>query len=167
MDMNAALNEMIAVIETMDPAIVAGGIIFWASVLASIVIFGVVRYLLKGIGYSKMYRKAGEDPWKAFIPVYNTYTNYQISWNSKFFFLFAALYALFSVMTGTTLTLQLVSLIAGIALIVVDAKQNIKMAKLFGKGAGTGIALMFFPGITSLILGLGKAEFQAEMIENN
>ena len=42
---------------------------------------------------------------------------------------------------------------------MVDAKQNIKMAKLFGKGTGTGIALVFFPGITSLILGLGKAEF--------
>ena len=33
--------------------------------------------------------------------------------------------------------------------------------KLFGKGAGTGIALIFFPGITSLILGLGKAEYTA------
>ena len=51
--------------------------------------------------------------------------------------------------------------------VFVVVKQNIKMAKLFGKGAGTGIALIFFPGITSLILGLGKAEFQGEMIENN
>ena len=52
-------------------------------------------------------------------------------------------------------------------MIVVDVKQHIKMAKLYGKGAGTAVALMFFPCITSLILGLGKAEFQAEMIENN
>ena len=58
------------------------------------------------------------------------------------------------------LAAQLAVIAAGIALLVVTVKQNVKMAKLFGKGAGTGIALMFFPGITSLILGLGKAEFQ-------
>ena len=66
-----------------------------------------------------------------------------------------------------TLIPQLAAAATGITLIVVMVKQNIKMAKLFGKGAGTGIALIFFPGITSLILGLGKAEFQGEMIENN
>ena len=46
-------------------------------------------------------------------------------------------------------------------MVVVDVKQHIKMANLFGKGAGTGIALIVFPGITSLILGLGKAEYAA------
>ena len=84
------------------------------------------------------------------------------------FFLAAALYILLNAFANSAmLALQLVSAAAGIALIVVMVKQNVKMAKLFGKGKGTGIALMFFPGITALILGLGKAEFQAEMIENN
>ena len=69
--------------------------------------------------------------------------------------------------SAEALAIQLAVIAASIALIVVTVKQNVKMAKLFGKGAGTGIALMFFPGITSLILGLGKAEFQGEMIENN
>lgn len=63
--------------------------------------------------------------------------------------------------------MQLAAAAAGIALVVVIVKRNVKMAKRFGKGAVTGIALMFFPGITSLILGLGKAKFQGEMIENN
>jgi hypothetical protein len=128
----------------------------------------VIRYLLTAIGYSKMFRKAGVAPWKAFIPVYNTYNNYKLSWNGKMFFLSAALYILLTVLGGAeALALQLAAGAAGIALIVVMVKQNVKMANLFGKGNGTGIALMFFPGITSLILGLGKAEFQGEMIENN
>ena len=131
-------------------------------------ICGLVRYLMYAIGYSKMYRKAGVAGWKAFIPVYSDYNNYKISWNGKFFFLSAALYILLTVLSGAeALAVQLAAAAAGIALIVVIVKQNVKMAKLFGKGAGTGIALMFFPGITSLILGMGKAEFQAEMIENN
>ena len=162
------INEMMATIEAMDPEILAGGLLVVAGIFAAIFVLGVIRYLLTAIGYSKMYRKAGEAGWKAFIPVYNTYNNYKISWNGKFFFLYAALYILFgAIANGTGIAMQLAAAAAGIALLVVDVKRNVKMAKRFGKGAGTGIALIFFPGITALILGLGKAEFQAEMIENN
>ena len=155
------MNEMMATIEAMDPEIVVGGLILVAGIFAAIMALGVIRYLLTAIGYSKMYRKAGEAGWKAFIPVYNTYNNYKISWTGKFFFLSAALYILVTALSNSAmLAAQLAVIAAGIALLVVTVKQNVKMAKLFGKGAGTGIALIFFPGITSLILGLGKAEFQ-------
>ena len=155
------INELIKGIEAMDPEILAATIVMFAGFFAILAAIAVIRYLMKGIGYSKMYRKAGEAGWKAFIPVYNTYTNYKISWAGKFFFLYAALYILLSLFNGSAVVaLQLAAAAASIALIVVMVKQNIKMAKLFGKGNGTGIALMFFPGITSLILGLGKAEFQ-------
>ena len=159
---------MMAKIEIMDPEILAGGIVFLAGLFAAMVAYNVIRYLMKGIGYGTMYRKAGVAPWKAFIPVYNIYNNYKLAWAGKFFFLFAALYILLNTLMGVeALALQMVAAAAGIALLVVDMKQNIKMAKLFGKGNGTGVALFFFPGITSLILGMGKAEFQGEMIENN
>ena len=156
------INEMMATLEAMDPEILAGGLILVAGIFAAIMALGVIRYLLTAIGYSKMYRKAGEAGWKAFIPVYNTFNNYKISWNGKMFFLSAALYILVTALSNSAmLAAQLAVIAAGIALIVVIVKQNVKMAKLFGKGAGTGIALIFFPGITSLILGLGKAEFKA------
>ena len=156
------INEMMATIEAMDPEILAGGLLVVAGIFAAIFALTVIRYLLIAIGYSKMYRKADIAPWKAFIPVYHTYNNYKLSWNGKMFFLAAALYILLSVLGGAeALAIQLAVIAAGIALMVVTVKQNIKMAKLFGKGTGTGIALIFFPGITSLILGLGKAEFKA------
>ena len=160
-NMDIMINELIAEVGKMDPEILAGGIVSLAGLFAVIVACNVIRYLMKGIGYSAMYRKAGVAPWKAFIPVYNTYNNYKLAWNGKFFFLSAALYILMSILGGAeALALQLVAGAAAIALIVVDMKQNIKMAKLFGKGNGTGVALFFCPGITSLILGLGKAEFR-------
>ena len=156
------INEMMATLEAMDPEIVVGGLILVAGIFAAIMALGVIRYLLTAIGYSKMYRKAGEAGWKAFIPVYNTYNNYKISWNGKMFFLSAALYILVTALSNSAmLAAQLAVIAAGIALLVVTVKQNVKRAKLFGKGAGTGIALIFFPGITSLILGLGKAEYMA------
>ena len=150
------MNELIAAIETMDPETVAAAILTSTAIVAAVVLGALIRYLMTAIGYSKMYRKAGEAGWKAFIPVYNTYNNYKIAWNGKFFFLYAALYILFNAISGDThLAMQLAAAAAGIALVVVIVKQNVKMAKRFCKGSVTGIALMFFPGITSLILGLG------------
>ena len=157
------MNELIAAIETMNPEAIAATILAFTGVFVTVAAIALIRYLMAAIGYSKMYRKAGEAGWKAFIPVFNTYTNYKISWNAKFFFLSAALFVLVKVVSGSdAMVMQMASMAAAIALIVVAVKQNIKMAKRFGKGAGTGIALILFPGITSLVLGLGKAEFIAE-----
>ena len=167
-NLDFVINEMIAALEAMDPEILAGGILFWAGAIAAIAACVAIRYLMTAIGYSKMYRKAGEAPWKAFVPLYNIYNNYKISWNAERFCQYIALYVMFTVMSNSSmLSLQLAGMLAGIILIAVMVNQNIKMANLFGKGTGNGIALMFFPGITSLILGLGKAEFQAEMAANN
>lgn len=155
-------NELITAIEAMDPAILGGAVLATTAIVAIVAICGLIRYLLTAIGYSRMYRKAGVAGWKAFIPVYNTYNNYKISWAGKFFFLSAALYIVLNAVSGSdTLVMQLLTIASGIALIVVVVKQHLKMAKLFGKGAGTAIALIFFPGITAMILGLGKAEFNA------
>lgn len=158
-------TEIMTAIEAMGPdaaeAMAFGISVILVAMIAAL-IYAVTRYLMKGIGYSAMYRKADVAPWKAFIPFYNIYNNYKLSWNSKMFFVSAALYILLGLVGNSTmLSVQLAGIAASIALIVIEAKQNIKMAKLFGKGAGTGIALMFLPGITSLILGLGKAEYNA------
>ena len=155
------MNELITAIETMDPVMLGGAALATTTIIAATIACGLIRYLMTAIGYAKMYRKAGEAGWKAFIPVFNTYNNYKIAWNGKFFFLYAALYVLFgAIANGTGIALQLAAAAAGIVMVVVDVKRNVKMAKRFGKGAGTGIALIFFPGITAMILGMGKAEFQ-------
>ena len=160
--MDIIINEMIAAVEAMDPEILAGGILLFAGLFAAMVAGVVIRYLLKAIGHSKMYRKAGVAGWKAFIPVYNTYNNYKISWNGKMFFLYAAL-SVVSFFIGNQ-TEGMMAMLAGavsLGVLFMALKQSIRMAKLFGKGTGTGIALMFFPGFTSLVLGLGKAEYTA------
>ena len=157
---DAVFDQLIAEIEVMDPEILAGGIVFYAGLLAAIVAITVIRYLMIAIGYSRMYRKAGVAGWKAFIPVYNTYNNYKISWSGKFFFLYLVLHILTSALgSSEQLLLSLIAAAAGITLIVIAVKQNIKMANIFGKGAGTAILLILFPGITALVLGFGKAEF--------
>ena len=58
--------------------------------------------------------------------------------------------------------MALVGAAVSIGAIYMAVKQNMNMAKRFGKDIGTGIALILFPGVTSLILGLGKSEYIAE-----
>ena len=161
------INELITALKAMDPTVLGSAFLATTAIVAAIAVCGLIRYLLSSIGYSKMYHKAGEAGWKAFVPFYNTYNNYKISWNSQRFFQYVVLYILFTAMRNSTmLSLQLGGILAGIMLIVVMVTQNVNMAKRFGKGLGNGIALMFFPGITSLLLGLGKAEFQEQTSEN-
>ena len=155
------MNALINALASMDPNSVAGAALASTAILGIAALAGIVRYLMHAIGFSAMYRKAGVAGWKAFIPVYNTYNNYKISWNGKLFFLYAALMLASSSGIFSEGSLALVGTAISIALVVMVVKQNLNMAKLFGKGVGTAIALVLFPGITSLILGLGKAEFQA------
>jgi hypothetical protein len=158
-------EELMAALQTLDPAALeaaAGALVALYIVIVAALVYVVARYLLRSIGLSTMYRKAGVAPWKAFIPVYNIYNNYTISWNAKMFFLYAALGIASTVLGACTEgALGLVSAAAGLGVIVMAVKQNMKMAKCFGKGTGTGILLILFPGITSLVLGLGKAEYPA------
>ncbi len=164
-------EDLMAALQAMDPEMIkaaAGGLVALYIIAIAAIVYFFARYLLRSIGLCSMYHKAGVAPWKAFIPFYNTYNNYKLAWAGKFFFLFAALnIASFALGFFAEGVLALVSMAASIGIIYMVVKQNMNMAKLFGKGTGTGIALILFPGITSLILGLGKAEFQGEMIENN
>ena len=162
------MNELITAVEAMNPENLAYAIVTSAAILALIVISALIRYLMQAIGYSKMYRKAGVAGWKAFIPVYSTYNNYKISWNRETFLVFVALNCVLNSLGGAeTLVPQLAAAVTGITLIAVIIKQNVMMANLFGKGKGTGIALILFPGITTLILGLGKAEYLGEKPDTN
>ena len=156
------MNELTAAIEAMDPNVVTGLALATTGVIIGSIITALVRYLLISIGYSKMHRKAGEAGWKAFIPFYREYINYSICWNSKLFFLYLVLGTVTSFLSTYGYTegaMAIVALVVGIGTLYLVFKQNVRMAKSFGKGVGTGIALVFFPGITSLVLGLGKAAF--------
>ena len=157
------MNEIIAMIETADPAELAGVILASTGLIIFIAAIVLIRYLMQAIGYGKMFKKAGEASWKAWVPFYNIYTTYKISWKGLFFFVYFAL----ATLAKLPIDMPFVIFAFTVGTFVVSVMQGIKMAALFGKGKGTGVALVFFPGITSLILGLGNAEFQGEMIENN
>ena len=151
------MNEITAMIEAAGPEALAGVILASTGLIILAAAIVLIRYVMQGIGYGKMFKKAGEASWKAWVPFYNAYMTYKISWKGLFFFIYLAL----SIVAKLPIDMTYVVSAAAIASMVIAVMQSIKMAALFGKGKGTGFALAFFPGITSMILGLGKAEYTA------
>jgi hypothetical protein len=150
------MYEIITIIENMDPTVLGGAVLAITGLTTILAVAALVRYVMCGIGFGKMFQKAGEASWKAWVPFYNTYMNYKISWKGLFFFIYLAL----TIVAKLPIDMSFVLSAAAIASLVIAILQSIKMAALFGKGKGTGFALAFFPGITSMVLGLGQAEFQ-------
>jgi len=83
-------------------------------------------------------------------PTVNDVTGYHIDMNADL-----TKYPVF--LTGCA-----ISCIAGI---IIDVVVCIKLAKAFGKGVGYTLGLIFLPNIFTLILGFGKAEYNAKNLE--
>lgn len=157
MEFEQAFNQVLA---DTDPVSLVEGL-YVLGVLGIILLVGsIIWYFVSAIGYCKMFSKAGDRGWKAFIPFVRDYTRFKISWNPKLYWLYLAAVILAGVpglFDGLVWTIIVYA--ASIALIVLHIVLCIKLAKSFGKGAGTGILLLFFTFIVSLVLGFGKSEY--------
>ena len=154
------MEELTQGLEGMDPAELALGAGFVGILLTLVVIGHILWFFISAIGYRKMFLKAGERGWKAFIPYYSDFIKFKMSWNGKAFWLYLiGLILLYVLPSDENLILSLICLACAVVVVVMMAKMKIRLAKSFGKGKGWGWLLFFFPFIVSLILGYGKAEY--------
>lgn len=160
------MEEFMQGLESMDPAELALGAGVVGMLLTLAIIGSVFWFFISAIGYRKMFMKAGEDGWKAFIPYYKSFICFKISWTNKIFwpFLISLLLVHFLPNTGELLMI-LLNVAAIIVNFVLGIKLDIRVAKAFGKTTGWGVLLFFFPFIVSLILGYGKAEYLGNTTE--
>lgn len=169
--MNDILNNMTEA-EALD--VVAGLGIFGAltAVIAAILTtFGIALYFIGAIGYYKMFQKAGEKGWKAFIPFYNDYIRFRIAWDVKQYWPYLISIIAVELLSWTdNFIVSLILLAAAVVAIVYMAKLAVYTAKAFGKGTGWGVLFLFFPFISSLIVGFGDAQYvkgqEPEITEN-
>ena len=117
------------------------------------VVLSVVWYILILATGWKMYEKANEPGWKSIIPIYNTYTCYKFTWDTKIFWIYILCTALGEVLPS--LLGSLVSLAATVLMIV----QLYKLSKAFGHGVGFTVGLFFLRPIFLLILGFGGSVY--------
>ena len=117
-----------------------------ASMLMGMMMFVVAVYVVIAIANWKLFSKAGEDGWKALIPVYNTIVLFKIAGITPWLILgyFAA------VIPG----------IGALVCLGITIYAYAKLAKAFGQGVGFTIGLILLNPIFTLILAFGKAEYQ-------
>lgn len=153
------MNEFSQALSGMDPGELALGAGLLGAMATLIGVFGIVWFFVSALGYFKMFQKAGQRAWMAFIPLLRDYVRFKMSWNMKAFVIYIACFAVGQILeaTGNPL-LTLAALVFMIVALVHMVKLDIRLARSFGKGTGWGVLLLFFPFVVSLILGFGKAE---------
>ena len=110
-----------------------------------------VVVLLCILAYWMIFKKAGEAGWKALIPIYSTYTEYKLVWNTKMFAVFMAFVIVTAILERVDGMLFLYYA-ASIGTIVMNIMACVKMSMSFGHGTGFAIGLILLNPIFLLIL---------------
>jgi hypothetical protein len=108
-----------------------GSAILWLLYVAFLVVYLVAAWIV--------YTKAGEEGWKALIPIYNIWVLLKIVGRP-----------------GWWLILFLIPFVNFVIWIIV----SIDLAKSFGKGTGFALGLIFFAPIFYMILAFGDATYR-------
>jgi len=108
-----------------------GSAILWLLYVAFIVVYLVAAWIV--------YTKAGEEGWKALIPIYNVWVLLKIVGRP-----------------GWWLLLFLIPFVNFVIWIIV----SIDLAKSFGKGTGFALGLIFLAPIFYMILAFGDATYR-------
>lgn len=114
---------------------------------------GIAVYALYVVGLWKVFKKAGEDGWKALIPFYNTYVLIKIVGLSWWWFLLAVAPTLVGLVSGTATLVSLGSICQVIANVCIAKNLSMKMHK----DTATIVLLVLFPVIMYPVLGLGSS----------
>lgn len=129
-----------------------GLLIVWKIFLV-IMGFVLVAAVLTLIGQWKLFKKAGQDGWKAIIPIYNTYILCQITgvnpWWILIVFGCGFIGGIFPVL----------SFVASIASLYFNVLLAISTARSFGKDDSYAIGLILLSPVFYLILGCGESSY--------
>lgn len=121
-----------------------------------------IAMLVLVIGRWGLFRKAGKKGWHSLIPLLNDYDEYSMVWKG-WIGVFAALCFPLGILCNLAGLPYFIAPILYFAGFLLGIPESVKLAKAFGKSTFVGV-LMAIPGIkeiSRLILGLGKAKFQA------
>lgn len=144
-----------------DSAIVAAIVGF----LGLFMIFAIAWYILQVIAHWKIFIKAGIPGWKALIPLYNTYLEYKMTWNTGSFFLMmglsfiALILRLFVSKEDPNTMLSSAISIFQIGASVITIMQIHKLSKAFGHGGAFTVGLVLLNPIFKMILGFSDDEY--------
>ena len=123
----------------------------WQHLISTYSLIILAFYVLIIVAQWKIFTKAGQEGWKALIPIYNVVVLYKIIGLSPWLLL---LYLL-----------SVVPVVGWIISIALSIVSTVKLAKAFNQSTAFIFGLLFLSPIFQMILGFGKAEYVGP--ENN
>ncbi len=119
----------------------------------------IAWYVLQVVAYWRIFTKAGQAGWKSIIPFYNTFIQYRITWDTKYFWIWlvCVLGTAFCPDTGNV-GLFVVSIL-GIGSFIMTAIAAYKLSAAFGHGVPFALGLFFIGPIFTMILGFGSSQY--------
>lgn len=138
------------------PDVMAAGFGVFAAVYA---IFLFVIAILLIVALWKVFEKAGEQGWKALIPVYSSYMLYKIAWDKKAFWIAIVLGLLSGFLMGIPLIGPLLGFISALLAGLIEIFCCVKLAKAFGHSGWFAAGLILLSPIFILILAFDKSEY--------
>lgn len=160
--MEEALYQLGSSLSSVPEEQLLSAVGFFVAVIMGVLAYSAVCTLLRWICRWRIFTKAGEKGWKGLIPLYNTYLEYGFTWNTKFFFLMAALFVSTNILGAAAAEGGFITFAAGIcglASTLITLIQRYKLAAAFGHGIGFSIGLCIFEPIFLIILAFGKSEY--------
>ena len=128
------------------------------TIITSIVL-GILAYLASAIGLLKMFDKAGEKNWKAWVPFYNTYILFKLCWKKDYFWAIPIGCVLVAIIGNirvgsvwATVILVIICLVLS-ALFVLECFLAYHIARCYGKSWPWVVGLIFIPCVMYIILG--------------
>ena len=121
-------------------------------------IISLVLLVIAVVGAWKVFVKAGIPGWQSLIPFLSTMKEYDLCWDGHIG-LVARLLGVAAVILRMIGYSGILSSVLLFAEFLIGVPQSMKLAKVFGKGKGTGILLVIFNRIGRLCLGLSKAKY--------
>ena len=132
------------------------------AMIGIILVIALVVYILQVIGMWKVFKKSGEEGWKAIIPIYNTYTMCKITGVNPWWVLIVVIAGGLSGAFGDSDLNTIISLLCSIVTIYFSVLLYVSLARAFGKSDGFAVGLILLNPIFLLILGCGSSQFIAK-----
>jgi len=138
-------------------------VVFFAGVLVgAMAMCFLVWTVCSIIANIHIFRKAGERGWKSFVPIYNSYITYKISWRPLWFWISGLLFVASMVLDHLShnKVLDTIAIVVMVAAALVHVVGLHRLSKAFGHGLPFTLGLILLHPVFILILGLGGSEYQ-------
>lgn len=149
--------------QALDVVLTVEEIVFFAGVVIGALAMALLVWIIcTVIANIYIFRKAGEGGWKSFVPVYNRYITYKISWSPLWFWVGAVLFIASVVLNfvAHNAVLDVIAVVVGAATALLHIAGLYHLARAFGHGVPFTIGLIFLRPVFILILGFGGSQYQ-------